>query len=249
MSESDESTEGSFWSDQGKSPLDIDAKKAFQQQRGRTLSNEEPRLRLAEATRQVLQHSATSLADDALVSQAAALIAEAAQLLGGGPHGRSYHGTAEGALGGAPHGFISYSPVTGPLNALASTVALETSDREITATVTYGSAYEGPPGCLHGGLIAAIFDEVLGFAQALSGAPGMTGRLEVTYRSPTPLHQPLRVTGRFDEIQGRKIMTSGEIYAGDRLCAEAVGTFISVKAEKFAQLNLDRQRPDGPTPG
>lgn len=248
MSATEKSGEASFWSSQSKSPLDMDAKKAFQERSGRTVSDAEPRLHLAQATRQVVQHSATSMADDALVAQAAALIAEAAALLEGGPHGRSYHGTAEGALGGAPHGFISYSPVTGPLNALASMVSLESSDREIIATVTYGSAYEGPPGCLHGGLIAAIFDEVLGFAQALSGAPGMTGRLEVTYRSPTPLHQPLRVTGRFDGVQGRKIMTSGEIHAGDRLCAEAVGTFISVKAEKFARLNQERQRHDGPTP-
>lgn len=244
MSDQEKSREGSFWSDQGTSPLDIDAKKAFQLQGRRLLSDEEPRLHLAQATRQVLQHSVTSLADDATIAQAAALISQAAQILASGPHGRSYHGTAEGALGGAPHGFISYSPVTGPLNALASTAVLDSTDREVTVSVTYGAAYEGPPGCLHGGLIAAIFDEVLGFAQALSGAPGMTGRLEVTYRSPTPLHQPLRVTGRFDSIQGRKIMTSGEIYAGDRLCAEAVGTFITVRADKFAQLNLERQRHD-----
>ena len=118
---------------------------------------------------------------------------------------------------------------------------IEITPTEVIATATYGDAYEGPPGCLHGGLIAAIFDEVLGFAQALSGAPGMTGRLEVTYRSPTPLHQPLRIIGRFDEVNGRKIMTTGEIYAGDRLCAQATGVFISVKAEKFADLNALRQ--------
>lgn len=252
MSSSDTSngdtTDRSFWSIASKSPLDLDAKKAFQKRRQGQFVGDEPRLLLAQSTRQVLQHAATSLAEDEVIARAADLIAQAAEILESGPHGRSYHGSAEGALGGAPHGFISYSPVTGPLNALASMVSLESSDHEITATVTYGSAYEGPPGCLHGGLIAAIFDEVLGFAQALSGAPGMTGRLEVTYRSPTPLHVPLRVTGRFDGVQGRKIMTSGEIYAGDRLCAEAVGTFISVKAEKFAQLNQERQRHDAADP-
>lgn len=239
-----ESPEKNFWAKASNSPLDLDAKKAFQQRSGRSFAAQEPRLRLAQATRRVLQHAATTLADDAEVTRVAALIEQAADLLEAGPHGRTYHGTAEGAVGGAPHGFISYSPVTGPLNALASIVSLESSDNEIRATVTYGSAYEGPPGCLHGGLIAAIFDEVLGFAQALSGAPGMTGRLEVTYRSPTPLHQPLRITGRFDGVNGRKIMTSGEIHAGDRLCAEAVGTFISVRAERFAELNQERQRRD-----
>lgn len=226
--------------------MDLDAKKAFQRRHGQSFDDAEPRLRLAQALRQVLQHASTTLAEDAVIAAAAEEIERAVDLLEPGPHGRTYHGTAEGAVGGAPHGFISYSPVTGPLNALASIVSLESSDNEITATVTYGSAYEGPPGCLHGGLIAAIFDEVLGFAQALSGAPGMTGRLEVTYRSPTPLHQPLRITGRFDGVNGRKIMTSGEIHAGDRLCAEAVGTFISVRAERFAELNQERQRRDGP---
>ena len=245
MNESADSSDQSFWTNPNKSPLDIDAKKAFSQRRDEVFDDGEPRLRLAQATRQVLQHAATSMADDALVAEAAALVAQAARLLEGGPHGRTYHGTAEGAVGGTPHGFISYSPVTGPLNALASIVELESSENQITAMVTYGDAYEGPPGCLHGGLIAAIFDEVLGFAQALSGAPGMTGRLEVTYRSPTPLHQPLRVTGRVDGVNGRKIMTSGTIHAGDRLCAEAVGTFISVRAERFAELNQERQRHDG----
>jgi acyl-CoA thioesterase FadM len=82
---------------------------------------------------------------------------------------------------------------------------------------------------------------VLGFAQALSGAPGMTGRLEITYRSPTPLHTPLRVAGRFEKVEGRKIFTTGTIHVGDRLCAEAKGLFISVRPERFGQLDELRQ--------
>ena len=85
-------------------------------------------------------------------------------------------------------------------------------------------------------------DEVLGLAQALSGAPGMTGRLEITYRSPTPLNKDLRVIGRLDSVQGRKILTSGEIFDGERLCAEAVGTFISLKSGTFSDMGLMRRR-------
>lgn len=239
MADTDDAAEQrSVWGASGRSPLDIP--------KGLRISFESghPRVRLAEALREVLQHAATSTAEDDVFEQAVAMIEQAATVLAPGPHGRPYHGTAEGAVGGTHHGFISHSPVTGPLNALASRVHLETTDTEVHATVTYGDAYEGPPGCLHGGLIAAIFDEVLGFAQALSGAPGMTGRLEVTYRSPTPLHTPLRIIGRFDGVNGRKIMTSGEIYAGERLCAQAVGTFISVRAERFAELNLERSRQE-----
>jgi acyl-coenzyme A thioesterase PaaI-like protein len=239
---SNSDSDRSVWSNPGDSV--IPSPLALPRHRVSMHDADNPRLRLANATREVLQHSATSVAQADVFAQAAALLEQAAALLEPGPHGRSYHASAEGAVGGATHGFISHSPVTGPLNGLAGLIELESTATEIIATVAYGDAYEGPPGCLHGGLIAAIFDEVLGFAQALSGSPGMTGRLEVTYRSPTPLHQTLKVTGRFDGMNGRKIMTSGEIYAGDRLCAQAIGTFISVKAEKFAALNLDRQTRD-----
>ncbi len=50
----------------------------------------------------------------------------------------------------------------------------------------FGVAYEGPPGYVHGGIIAAAFDEVLGMAQSLTGNPGMTGTLSIRYRRPDP---------------------------------------------------------------
>ena len=104
----------------------------------------------------------------------------------------------------------------------------------------YTDPYEGPPGCVHGGFIAAGFDEMLGFAQSLSGQPGMTGRLLVSYRSPTPLHQPVRYEGRVDRVEGRKIFTVATLHHGDTLCAEAEGLFISMKPEVFQRLMRDR---------
>ena len=61
----------------------------------------------------------------------------------------------------------------------------------IKGTVTFGSAYEGPPGHVHGGYVAAAFDELLGMTQSLGGMPGMTGTLTVRYRRPTPLRTEL----------------------------------------------------------
>jgi acyl-coenzyme A thioesterase PaaI-like protein len=199
------------------------------------------RLRLADAIRTVLQHAATSTAPDEIVAGAANLVEEAVQLLEPGPHGRGYHGSAEGSFGGVAHGFSSHSPVTGRLNALAPAMTLTWNDTDVLSEVVYGDAYEGPPGHVHGGFIAAIFDEVLGFAQALTGAPGFTARLEITYRSPTPLHTPLKVSGRFERIDGRKIYTSGAIHAGDRLCAEAKGLFVSARPDHFQQLDQARR--------
>ena len=55
--------------------------------------------------------------------------------------------------------------------------------------VTFGAAYEGPPGHLHSGFIALVFDELLAMATVLTGESGLTGKLSVRYRRPTPLHE------------------------------------------------------------
>ncbi len=111
----------------------------------------------------------------------------------------------------------------------------------IVAEANFGQAYEGPPGCVHGGYVAASFDEVLGAAQSLSGAPGMTGTLTVRYESPTPLKTDLRFEGRLVGVERRKIFTEGACYAGDRLTATAKGTFIAMLPGQFLDLLAERE--------
>ena len=64
----------------------------------------------------------------------------------------------------------------------------------------------------------------------------MTGRLIVHYRSPTPLDRELRFEAWVERVDGRKIITRGELFAGDLLCAEAEGLFVSVDRERFRAL-------------
>ncbi len=192
---------------------------------------------LAAAARIVIDELMRSTADDSQLEDAAALVIKAAALLQEQSHGRSYVGVAEGSLATGHQSFVDFSPFIGVLNPLAPPISISFSeDGEVVGTCTYGAAYEGPPGCLHGGFIAAGFDEVLGFAQAHSGKSGMTGRLTINYRSPTPLFREVRFVGRLDRVDGRKIYASAELSAGDTLCAEAEGLFISMKPEVFERL-------------
>ena len=113
-------------------------------------------------------------------------------------------------------------------------------DRQSTARVvgrvSFADVFEGPPGCVHGGFIAAAFDEVLGITQSLTGNPGMTGQLTVRYSSPTPLNADLVFEGRIDRIEGRKIFTVATLMNGETKCAEAEGLFISMRPEVFERL-------------
>jgi acyl-coenzyme A thioesterase PaaI-like protein len=86
--------------------------------------------------------------------------------------------------------------------------------------------YEGPPSFVHGGVIALMFDELLGVANIANGCPGMTGTLTIKYRRPTPLFLPLRWTAWVDRVEGRRIRSRAEVHVGDELCAEADGIFV-----------------------
>ncbi len=199
--------------------------------------------RLAEATRRVLHTMVMNGADaDELAAAADALEAVADDLHRHAQPGHSiFEGFGEAATSGDPHGFFDHSPMLGVANPIAPPITMHGVDeRTMVGEATFGPAYEGPPGCVHGGFIAAAFDEVLGAVQSLSGQPGMTGTLVVRYRSPTPLHELLRFTGRFERVEGRKILTTGTLHAGDRLCAEAEGIFVSVDFGRMAELRVRR---------
>jgi acyl-coenzyme A thioesterase PaaI-like protein len=157
------------------------------------------------------------------------------------PHERPLWGWAESSNSGDSRAMFDSSPLIGLGNPVAPPLRLTVVGDHVEGTATFGSAYEGPPGHIHGGIIAASFDEVLGMVQSISGAPGMTGTLAIRYMKPTPLHQQVHFTGRVDRRDGRKIYTSGTLSAGGTLCAIAEGLFISVPLERMRQLATERQ--------
>lgn len=192
--------------------------------------------RLAESAREVIERLVNTEAPLDSLTRAADLLAGASAELDGWPQSRSYEGFAESANAGTPRAFFDHSPIIGLANPLAPPLRIEVREGAVHATARFGSAYEGPPGSVHGGYIAAAFDEVLGMAQSLGGNPGMTGTLTVRYRRPTPLHAELRFEGTLDRVDGRKLFTSGRLFSPDGLCAEADGLFITVDFARIAAL-------------
>ena len=73
-------------------------------------------------------------------------------------------------------------------------------------------------------MIALAFDEVLGIANIAAGHPGMTARLTIHYRKPTPLFRDLRFLAGLDRVEGRRIMSRAEVWDGETLTAEAEGS-------------------------
>jgi acyl-coenzyme A thioesterase PaaI-like protein len=201
--------------------------------------------RLADAGRLVIERMASTEPSDDEIERAARSLEAAASELDGPGKVRRYEGFAESAnAGGDPHAHFDHSPIIGMANPIAPLVRVEPAgDGEVVIHARFGAAYEGPPGSVHGGIVAATFDEVLGMAQSLSGQPGMTGTLSVRYRRPTLLHRDLRFVGTLEQVQGRKIFTTGRCYDGSTVTAEADALFIRVDFQRIAEMMTQRDAP------
>ena len=141
--------------------------------------------------------------------------------------------------------YLPRSPVVGAASPLSPALDWEIVDGRVLARGRFGAAYEGPPGYVHGGMVALAFDEVLGIVNIANGCPGMTGTLTVRYRRPTPLFTELRFDAWVDRLEGRRIRSRAELRDGETLCAEAEGIFIQPRPELAAQYFGGRE-PDGP---
>ena len=123
-----------------------------------------------------------------------------------------------------------YSPVVGALNPISAPVQLRVVDgephRSVVGTGVFPSAHNGPPDSVHGGIIAAAFDELLGFLCVANDLGGFTGTLTVVYRSTTPIERTIDFEGTIDRIEGRKVFAKGVTHHDGTLLAEAEGIFI-----------------------
>lgn len=201
--------------------------------------------RVADGVRRIIEGLASHQPPAGELDRAAGMIDAVAEMLAGQPWGREYGAFAESANAPTPYTFFDHSPMIGIANPLAPPAELRIEDDRVVGTVTFGSAYEGPPGHVHGGYLAAAFDELLGMAQTLSGRSGMTGTLKVVYRLPTPLHRRLDLEAELISVEGRKVTVGGRCSVDGRLTAESEGIFISLDAERFSRLLADRDQPAG----
>lgn len=127
-------------------------------------------------------------------------------------------------------------PIVGRRNPIAPPVEVEVRDGVIFGRARFGRAYEGPPGFVHGAMIAAVFDQILGLANIVGGHAGMTGTLTVRYRKPTPLHTDVLFEGRFVRAERRKTFTRGALHADGVLTAEAEGVFVGLSLGRAAEM-------------
>ena len=88
----------------------------------------------------------------------------------------------------------------------------------------------------HGGIVAALFDDVFGFVLDVVQEAAFTGELTIRYEAPTPLYRPIACRGRLARRDGRKLHIEGELVDTETApVATAKATFIAVDPDVFAR--------------
>ena len=90
--------------------------------------------------------------------------------------------------------------------------------QQVRSTVTVPEHFNGYPGIVHGGIIAAMLDETSGRAIMLNSDKHnlmVTLKLDVRYRRPTPTETPLTVIGWVEKQGKSRAQVAGEIRLPD----------------------------------
>ncbi len=119
----------------------------------------------------------------------------------------------------------------------------ETAPGEVAADICLPESYQGYPGIVHGGIIAAILDEAAGRSQMGDGKEPrfmFTARLQINYRKNVPVGQPLRLVGKAGAAKRRTATaTSAILNRQGEVLADAEALLVNVPEEMLTNSDLE----------
>jgi acyl-coenzyme A thioesterase PaaI-like protein len=183
---------------------------------------------------ELIHHLRCSNAPDAVLAEATGHIRQAMEALA--PYLRQGDGWSTVSIASDTPGFawneddltavMPYSPVSGKRNPISPPIRMWRDGDEVKGEASFSPTYAGPPNSVHGGIIAAVFDELLSMANVITGTAGFTGTLTIRYHRKTPLNTPIELWAVNVRNEGRKQVSRAEMRVDGEVTASAEGLFI-----------------------
>lgn len=192
------------------------------------------RRRLAAALRELSEHLIRTDADDATLADWAARAEDMLAAARGFERRDTRDANRKLFTGQASamdvFDMMDYDPMGGLANPVSPALRWVRADQDgVEARVRLGLQYQGPPGRVHGGVLAWIMDAVLARAMHAAMRIGVTGTLNLRYRAGSPIEQELNCRARVVRTDGRKLFIEGGVWHGDEQTVEASGVWIQPK--------------------
>ena len=114
----------------------------------------------------------------------------------------------------------------GPLNPEGLQLKFEPGPEGSTAEYQVPERFQSWAGMAHGGMVALMLDEAVGWAAWHAGHPGVTGRLQVSFRRPLKLGSTDVVTRILSNALGEAMVENRD---DQSRIADATATLVEVK--------------------
>lgn len=109
----------------------------------------------------------------------------------------------------------------------------------IRAKLTLPSHVNGYKKIAHGGILAGLLDESMGWAATVFGKEHLfyvTGELTIKYLAPIPVGEEIEIHSRLIEDAGRIAYSEGELLHGKKVCVRGRGKFIPMSSSETAEV-------------
>ena len=126
---------------------------------------------------------------------------------------------------------VDFEILSGKASPLSPPLELWLEGNKVKGRATFGAAFQGPPGRVHGGVLALALDIVLAKTQDLVEQIGVTGTLKIRYLAGTPLLKPVEFEASPVRIEGRKLICEGAVWVDGEQTVAVEGIWISPRGE------------------
>lgn len=128
---------------------------------------------------------------------------------------------------------FDFEVMTGHAAVFAPPMKLWIEGETVHARATLNHVFQGPPGRVHGGVIALMMDILMARTQEITKTLGFTGTLNLCYHAATPLDTELEMDSRVLRCEGRKQFIEGRIFANGVHTVTGEGLWIAARDENF----------------
>lgn len=134
--------------------------------------------------------------------------------------------------------------VSGRANPMGIVMDVRREGMSAVAHLNLGAAFEGAPKRAHGGIVAAILDDIMGYVLTVENTPAYTGTMQVRYAAPTPVETDLVATAWMESRDGRKLTMQSTLKMLDgTILAEGSGVFIAIRPERLRDWQSTPPKP------
>lgn len=189
---------------------------------------------LADAARALIPATLLTTAGPDALAAATTLVRDAVAQLSGSARASRYEGVTLAPGIGVNDAAWETHAIYGHSQPLAPPVRVsEETPGRVVGSVTFGASYEGGPGSVYGGFVAAVFDGACGRAVIAAGHLAVTRSLLVRFRRPTPLYRELRIEAIVGARNGDDVEIAARMWSGETLTSDAEASFTIVDRERY----------------